>query len=113
MTTNVPTPARLPGVAGLGIMLLALTSMATAATPTATERDEEVAAASGEEVPSTPDQSLTTVFDEILIGAPMAPLVGPERELGHDEITEIPYGDAAEVLRAVSGMAVGRMAFMN
>jgi iron complex outermembrane receptor protein len=51
----------------------------------------------------------TTVFDEILIGAPMSPMIGPDRELGREEITEIPYGDAAEVLRSVSGMAVGRM----
>jgi iron complex outermembrane receptor protein len=51
----------------------------------------------------------TTVFDEILIGAPMSPLIGPEGELGRKEITEIPYGDAAEVLRSVSGLALGRM----
>lgn len=57
----------------------------------------------------TEAQPLTTVFEEILIGAAMTPWVGPERELGHDEITEVPYGDAAEVLRGVSGMAVGRM----
>ncbi len=52
---------------------------------------------------------LTTVFDEILIGAALKPLLGLERELGRAEITEIPYGDAAEVLRSVSGIALGRM----
>ena len=65
-------------------------------------RDAETASGDGEEP--------TTVFEEILVSAaaPSGP-IGTEREIGREEITEIPYGDAAEVLRNVSGMAVGRM----
>lgn len=53
--------------------------------------------------------AMTTVFEEILVSAAVLGLVGNEREIGRDEITEIPYGDAAEVLRNVSGLALGRM----
>ncbi|MCP4201710.1 MAG: TonB-dependent copper receptor [bacterium] len=95
------------GPIGLGLIWLG----ATAAVAVEVEPKAETAAteARTDEIESTETEPLATVFDEILIGAAMSPLVGPERELGHAEITEIPYGDAAEVLRSVSGMAVGRM----
>lgn len=71
-------------------------------------------AAGGEAVPAEEppgkDPEILTIFDEILVSAtaPSGP-AGTEREIGREEITEVPYGDAAEVLRNVSGLAVGRM----
>ncbi len=83
------------------------------ATETKTERAEEKAdatASPSDETPAAEDGERATVFEEILVSAaaPSWPL-GGEHEIGRDEITEIPYGDAAEVLRNVSGLALGRM----
>jgi iron complex outermembrane receptor protein len=107
---NLPSGALLL----LVVYLLAPASGATgspdsSATPAPEPASTESIPSTNSDPESSAPQTLDTVFDEILIGAPLAPLIGPERELGHSEITEIPYGDAAEVLRSVSGMAIGRM----
>ena len=94
---------------GLCPFALALVTVAGSAT-TPDQTGESAPPTVAEETDRSAEvKTLSTVFDEILIGAQMTPLIGPERELGHGEITEIPYGDAAEVLRSVSGMAIGRM----
>ncbi len=96
MTATVPRPWRLAWI-GIGIGCLAFGLMPATAAPNG-------------EVSADEDGEIMTVFEEILVSAsaPSRP-VGGEREIGRDEITEIPYGDAAEVLRNVSGLALGRM----
>ncbi len=105
MTAAMPRARRLAWI-GLGIGCLVL-----AATPAfAADGEDLKAKAAQDEITADEDGEMMTVFEEILVSAaaPSGP-VGPEREIGRDEITEIPYGDAAEVLRNVSGLALGRM----
>jgi iron complex outermembrane receptor protein len=121
MKKTGPSSAR--GRRALAIVIALVLWTTTPAVPSTSGDDEEPSAAVGDDrsapgdetsnaespVPESGPQPIDTVFDEILIGASMTPLVGPEHEIGRDEITEIPYADAAEVLRTVSGLALGRM----
>ncbi len=109
-TTTAATPrARRLAWISLGIGCLVLGPMPAAAGGEELEAAGTAASESGERT-AAEDGEMTTVFEEILVSAaaPSGP-VGGEREIGRDEITEIPYGDAAEVLRNVSGLALGRM----
>ncbi len=109
-TTRVATPL----VQGLAWMVLGIGGLMLGPAAAGAESPEATAAKTHSspngEMTTDTDGEMTTVFEEILVSAaaPSGPAAG-EYEIGREEITEIPYGDAAEVLRNVSGLALGRM----
>lgn len=95
-------------VFGALVVLLCLPAVAGAQTgPGDNNLDKQSAQP---EAASEPPEKLMTVLDEILVtaAAPTGP-VGTAREIDREAITEVPLGDAAEVLRNVSGLSLGRM----
>ncbi len=104
-TSTFPSTPRCV-IAGIALLLASVPLVAEDAAT------EQAAAApvpeAGGEATRDEGEERRTVFEEILVSA-AAPSGPAEREIGRDEITELPFGDAAEVLRRVSGLAVGRM----